>query len=197
MLLSIILYRCCVCIQWVNKKAHLFTLLSLLYVQGYEDWLRHKADNAVNQCPVNVVQQGKIIRKQSRKLQVCNISGKVICFVCLFVGILMSCFTRWLHLWQETVTQRLTRWIITNNSVLLSLVHNYLSKAYLKRFTEYSPCKWDRTNSVLITSPVLYSLGWRICKGFESLTLADAISILGLILISIRTILVHNLKKSQ
>lgn len=40
--------------------------------QGYEDWLRHKADNSVNQCPVHVVQHGKVVRKQSRKLRVWN-----------------------------------------------------------------------------------------------------------------------------
>lgn len=44
---------------------------SLSLSQGYEDWLRHKADNAINQCPVQVVQHGKVVRKQSRKLQVC------------------------------------------------------------------------------------------------------------------------------
>ena len=38
--------------------------------QGYEDWLRHKADNSVNQCPVHIVQHGKVVRKQSRKLMV-------------------------------------------------------------------------------------------------------------------------------
>lgn len=38
--------------------------------QGYEDWLRHKADNAMNQCPVHCVQHGRLVRKQSRKLRV-------------------------------------------------------------------------------------------------------------------------------
>ena len=38
--------------------------------QGYEDWLRHKADNAMNQCPVHFVQHGRLVRKQSRKLRV-------------------------------------------------------------------------------------------------------------------------------
>ncbi|TRY92636.1 hypothetical protein DNTS_007692 [Danionella cerebrum] len=38
--------------------------------QGYEDWIRHKADNAVNQCPVHIIQHGKVVRKQSRKLRV-------------------------------------------------------------------------------------------------------------------------------
>lgn len=40
--------------------------------QGYEDWLRHKADNAMNQCPVHFIQHGKLVRKQSRKLRVSN-----------------------------------------------------------------------------------------------------------------------------
>ncbi|KAG9339493.1 hypothetical protein JZ751_023633 [Albula glossodonta] len=38
--------------------------------KGYEDWLRHKADNAINQCPVHFIQHGKVVRKQSRKLRV-------------------------------------------------------------------------------------------------------------------------------
>ncbi|XP_068383125.1 phospholipid-transporting ATPase IH isoform X4 [Eschrichtius robustus] len=41
--------------------------------QGYEDWLRHKADSAVNQCPVHFVQHGRLVRKQSRKLRVGDI----------------------------------------------------------------------------------------------------------------------------
>lgn len=48
-----------------------FSLLSL-YPQGYEDWIRHKADNAINQCPVHVIQHGKVVRKQSQKLRVRN-----------------------------------------------------------------------------------------------------------------------------
>lgn len=40
--------------------------------QGYEDWLRHKADNAINHCPVHFIQHGKLVRKQSRKLRVSN-----------------------------------------------------------------------------------------------------------------------------
>uniref|UniRef100_A0A8C8S2B9 Phospholipid-transporting ATPase n=1 Tax=Pelusios castaneus TaxID=367368 RepID=A0A8C8S2B9_9SAUR len=40
---------------------------------GYEDWLRHKADNAMNQCPVHFIQHGKLVRKQSRKLRVGDI----------------------------------------------------------------------------------------------------------------------------
>lgn len=41
-------------------------------LQGYEDWLRHKADNAMNQCPVHFIQHGKLVRKQSRRLRVSN-----------------------------------------------------------------------------------------------------------------------------
>ncbi|KAM4710787.1 phospholipid-transporting ATPase IH isoform 2-T2 [Anableps anableps] len=47
-----------------------FVIIVTAIKQGYEDWLRHKADKAVNQCPVHVVQHGKVIRKQSRKLRV-------------------------------------------------------------------------------------------------------------------------------
>lgn len=43
---------------------------SLLLSQGYEDWLRHKADCSINECPVDVVQQGKVVRTQSHKLRV-------------------------------------------------------------------------------------------------------------------------------
>lgn len=38
--------------------------------QGYEDWLRHKADCSINESPVDVVQQGKVVRTQSHKLRV-------------------------------------------------------------------------------------------------------------------------------
>ncbi|XP_057186995.1 phospholipid-transporting ATPase IH isoform X1 [Triplophysa rosa] len=41
--------------------------------QGYEDWISHKADNAINQCPVHAIQHGKVIRKQSQKLRVGDI----------------------------------------------------------------------------------------------------------------------------
>ncbi|XP_062865435.1 phospholipid-transporting ATPase IH isoform X2 [Trichomycterus rosablanca] len=55
----------------ITSGLPLFFVITVTAIkQGYEDWLRHKADNGINQCPVNVVQQGKIIRKQSRKLQV-------------------------------------------------------------------------------------------------------------------------------
>ncbi|GCB66302.1 hypothetical protein scyTo_0004941 [Scyliorhinus torazame] len=50
-----------------------FVIFVTAIKQGYEDWLRHKADNAVNKCPVLVVQDGKVVQKQSRKLRVGDI----------------------------------------------------------------------------------------------------------------------------
>lgn len=46
------------------------SFLSLSVCQGYEDWLRHKADNSVNLCPVHVMEHGKVVRQQSRKIRV-------------------------------------------------------------------------------------------------------------------------------
>ncbi|KAK7880504.1 hypothetical protein WMY93_032858 [Mugilogobius chulae] len=55
----------------VTSGLPLFFVITVTAIkQGYEDWLRHKADNAINQCPVQVVHDGKVIRKQSRKLRV-------------------------------------------------------------------------------------------------------------------------------
>ncbi|XP_038674758.1 probable phospholipid-transporting ATPase IH isoform X2 [Scyliorhinus canicula] len=50
-----------------------FVIFVTAIKQGYEDWLRHNADNAVNKCPVFVVQDGKVVQKQSRKLRVGDI----------------------------------------------------------------------------------------------------------------------------
>ncbi|XP_061541032.1 phospholipid-transporting ATPase 11C isoform X5 [Phycodurus eques] len=38
--------------------------------QGYEDWLRHKADNEVNKYPVTVLENGRRLRKESEKIKV-------------------------------------------------------------------------------------------------------------------------------
>ncbi|KAF5909224.1 putative phospholipid-transporting ATPase IH isoform X1, partial [Clarias magur] len=55
----------------ITSGLPLFFVITVTAIkQGYEDWLRHKADNAINQCPVQVVQKGKVVCKQSRKLQV-------------------------------------------------------------------------------------------------------------------------------
>lgn len=41
-----------------------------LYPQGYEDWLRHKADNEVNKYQVTVLEGGRRIQKESEKIKV-------------------------------------------------------------------------------------------------------------------------------
>lgn len=46
------------------------SFFSSFSMQGYEDWLRHKADCSINECPVDVVQRGKVVRTQSHKLRV-------------------------------------------------------------------------------------------------------------------------------
>lgn len=38
--------------------------------QGYEDWLRHKADNEVNKYRVTVLEDGRRIQKESEKIKV-------------------------------------------------------------------------------------------------------------------------------
>ncbi|XP_041055544.1 phospholipid-transporting ATPase IH isoform X1 [Carcharodon carcharias] len=58
----------------ITSGLPLFFVITVTAIkQGYEDWLRHKADNAVNKCPVHVIQDGKVVRKQSRKLRVGDI----------------------------------------------------------------------------------------------------------------------------
>lgn len=42
----------------------------LISPQGYEDWLRHKADNEVNKYPVTVLEGGQKIPKESEKIKV-------------------------------------------------------------------------------------------------------------------------------
>uniref|UniRef100_H3AHS2 Phospholipid-transporting ATPase n=1 Tax=Latimeria chalumnae TaxID=7897 RepID=H3AHS2_LATCH len=58
----------------ITSGLPLFFVITVTAIkQGYEDWLRHKADNAVNMCPVHVIQHGNLVRKQSRKLKVGDI----------------------------------------------------------------------------------------------------------------------------
>ncbi|XP_038631915.1 phospholipid-transporting ATPase IG isoform X1 [Scyliorhinus canicula] len=52
-----------------------FVIIVTAIKQGYEDWLRHKADNSVNKSPVYVVNQGRIVERQSEKIQV----GDIVC----------------------------------------------------------------------------------------------------------------------
>ncbi|KAM4608383.1 phospholipid-transporting ATPase IH-like [Polymixia lowei] len=55
----------------VTSGLPLFFVITVTSIkQGYEDWLRHKADCSINECPVDVVQQGKVVRTQSHKLRV-------------------------------------------------------------------------------------------------------------------------------
>uniref|UniRef100_A0A667Z776 Phospholipid-transporting ATPase n=1 Tax=Myripristis murdjan TaxID=586833 RepID=A0A667Z776_9TELE len=55
----------------VTSGLPLFFVITVTAIkQGYEDWLRHKADCSINECPVDVVQQGKVVRTQSHKLRV-------------------------------------------------------------------------------------------------------------------------------
>lgn len=50
---------------------HCITMLcTCMSLQGYEDWLRHKADNEVNKYPVTVLEGGCRIRKESEKIKV-------------------------------------------------------------------------------------------------------------------------------
>ncbi|XP_072557044.1 phospholipid-transporting ATPase IH-like isoform X3 [Paramormyrops kingsleyae] len=58
----------------ITSGLPLFFVITVTAIkQGYEDWLRHKADNTVNRCPVHVIQHGKVVRKQSCRLQVGDI----------------------------------------------------------------------------------------------------------------------------
>ncbi|KAG8452118.1 hypothetical protein GDO86_004058 [Hymenochirus boettgeri] len=58
----------------VTSGLPLFFVITVTAIkQGYEDWLRHKADNAMNQYSVHVIQYGKLVRTQSRKLRVGDI----------------------------------------------------------------------------------------------------------------------------
>ncbi|XP_051876962.1 phospholipid-transporting ATPase IG isoform X3 [Pristis pectinata] len=52
-----------------------FVIIVTAIKQGYEDWLRHKADNSVNKSPVYIVNRGHIVEKQSEKIQV----GDIVC----------------------------------------------------------------------------------------------------------------------
>lgn len=51
----------------------------LIPPQGYEDCLRHKADNEVNKYPVTVLEGGRRIRKESEKIKVTLYT----CYTCI------------------------------------------------------------------------------------------------------------------
>uniref|UniRef100_A0A8B9KQ32 Phospholipid-transporting ATPase n=1 Tax=Astyanax mexicanus TaxID=7994 RepID=A0A8B9KQ32_ASTMX len=50
-----------------------FYFLIIFLVQGYEDWLRHKADNEVNGAPVFVVRSGSLVQTRSKNIRVGDI----------------------------------------------------------------------------------------------------------------------------
>ncbi|XP_053284176.1 phospholipid-transporting ATPase IG isoform X2 [Pleuronectes platessa] len=55
----------------VTSGIPLFFVITVTAIkQGYEDWLRHKADNEVNKYPVTVLEDGLRIRKESEKIKV-------------------------------------------------------------------------------------------------------------------------------
>ncbi|XP_057705607.1 phospholipid-transporting ATPase 11C isoform X2 [Corythoichthys intestinalis] len=55
----------------VTSGLPLFFVITVTAIkQGYEDWLRHKADNEVNKYPVTVLENGRRLRKESEKIKV-------------------------------------------------------------------------------------------------------------------------------
>lgn len=48
----------------------------MCFPKGYEDWLRHKADNEVNGAPVYVVRSGGLVKTRSKNIRVCA-SGQI------------------------------------------------------------------------------------------------------------------------
>uniref|UniRef100_A0A8C7K5H4 ATPase phospholipid transporting 11A n=1 Tax=Oncorhynchus kisutch TaxID=8019 RepID=A0A8C7K5H4_ONCKI len=55
----------------ITSGLPLFFVITVTAIkQGYEDWLRHKADCSINECPVDVVKEGTVVRTQSHKLRV-------------------------------------------------------------------------------------------------------------------------------
>ncbi|XP_066504564.1 phospholipid-transporting ATPase 11C isoform X2 [Hoplias malabaricus] len=58
----------------VTSGLPLFFVITVTAIkQGYEDWLRHKADNEVNKYPVIVLEDGRSIRTESEKIKVGDI----------------------------------------------------------------------------------------------------------------------------
>uniref|UniRef100_A0A669CLQ8 Phospholipid-transporting ATPase n=1 Tax=Oreochromis niloticus TaxID=8128 RepID=A0A669CLQ8_ORENI len=55
----------------VTSGLPLFFVITVTAIkQGYEDWLRHKADNEVNKYRVTVLEDGRRIQKESEKIKV-------------------------------------------------------------------------------------------------------------------------------
>ncbi|XP_061097733.1 phospholipid-transporting ATPase IF-like isoform X1 [Conger conger] len=58
----------------VTSGLPLFFVITITAIkQGYEDWLRHKADNEVNGAPVFVVRSGSLVQTRSKNIRVGDI----------------------------------------------------------------------------------------------------------------------------
>ncbi|XP_018612805.1 probable phospholipid-transporting ATPase IF isoform X1 [Scleropages formosus] len=58
----------------VTSGLPLFFVITVTAIkQGYEDWLRHKADNEVNGAPVFVVRSGSLVQTRSKSIRVGDI----------------------------------------------------------------------------------------------------------------------------
>ncbi|KAM7387696.1 hypothetical protein PAMP_023917 [Pampus punctatissimus] len=58
----------------VTSGLPLFFVITVTAIkQGYEDWLRHKADNEVNGAPVFVVRSGSLVKTKSKNIRVGDI----------------------------------------------------------------------------------------------------------------------------
>ncbi|XP_058890478.1 phospholipid-transporting ATPase IF-like isoform X6 [Acipenser ruthenus] len=58
----------------ITSGLPLFFVITVTAIkQGYEDWLRHKADNEVNGAPVYVVRSGSLVQTKSKNIRVGDI----------------------------------------------------------------------------------------------------------------------------
>lgn len=69
---SFLLHHCLMCCKL--NRSHMLQLVTIGFVlnvfKGYEDWLRHKADNEVNGAPVFVVRSGSLVQTRSKNIRV-------------------------------------------------------------------------------------------------------------------------------
>lgn len=62
--------RCAHNVLSLRLKGKVLFLFQCSQIQGYEDWLRHKADNEVNGAPVFVVRSGSLVQTRSKNIRV-------------------------------------------------------------------------------------------------------------------------------
>lgn len=88
----------CACEKCIRLAQSSFDFI-LFSPQGYEDWLRHKADYEVNKYPVTVLEDGRSVKKESEKI-------KVPFYCCT----LAKSFRVWqaaiLHVWKRSMPTR-------------------------------------------------------------------------------------------